>query len=114
MRLSGFCALPLDLPAPIMRGLLARRSAEIIYKSFQDPGGSAGVANSHRNASNFGHFTIIMQSQESPSHSIFGAIEARKQMTMEMRPSGAHGSGAASDPGPALNRSGCIKTCPAM
>jgi len=32
---------------------------------------------------------------------------------MEMRPSGAHGSGGASDPGPALNRSGCTKTCPA-
>ena len=41
MRLSGFCALPLDLPAPIMRGLLARRSAEIIYESIQDPSESA-------------------------------------------------------------------------
>ena len=47
----------------------------------------------HRNASNFGHFTIIMQSQESPSHSIFEATEAEKQMTMEMCPSVAHGSG---------------------
>ena len=34
-------------------------------------------------------------------------------MTMEMRPSVAHGSGGASDPGPAPNQSGCVWMRPA-
>ena len=56
--------------------LLARRSAEINYRSVQDPSDSAGMAKLHRNASDFGHFTIIMWCQESPSHSIFELREA--------------------------------------
>ena len=32
---------------------------------------------------------------------------------MAMRPLGAHGSGGASDPGPAPNRSGCVRMRPA-
>ena len=45
-------------------------------------------------------------------HSIFGVDGAMKQVAMAMRPSGAHGSGGASDPGPAPNRSGCVRMRP--
>ena len=63
--------------------LLARRSAEIIYKAFQDPSDPSGSAKMAHRATNLSYFTIIRHCQESPSHSIFGADGAKKQVAME-------------------------------
>ena len=93
--------------------LLARRSAEIIYKAFQDPSDPSGSAKMAHRATNLSYFTIIRHCQESPSHSIFGADGAKKQVAMEQPLVGAHGSGGAGDPGPAPNRSGCVRMRPA-
>ena len=93
--------------------LLARRWAEIIYKAFQDPSDPSGSAKMAHRATNLSYFNIIRHCQESPSHSIFGADGARKQVAMAMRSSGAHGSGGAGAPGPAPNRSGCVRMRPA-
>ena len=85
--------------------LLARRSAEIIYKAFQDPSDPSGSAKMAHRATNLSYFTIIRHCHESPSHSIFGADGAKKQVAMEQPPVGAHGSRGAGDPGPAPNQS---------
>ena len=92
--------------------LLARRSAEIIYKAFQDPSDPSGSAKMVHRATNLSCFNIIRHFQESLMHSIFGVDGGMKQVAMAMRPSGAHGSGGASDPGPASNRSEYVRMRP--